>query len=1017
MSRFIALAAAAAFSLSLVGANGCGGNNRPGRLPPGVNPGLSTEVVSTYAEPLIVDWDSGHRTDLEVLTRDRIAVVRYQKNAIKMLKDCSLEGEYGYVGVNKKEDVIRMDSLDEVAANLPGIFATAGAKLGAEMQKGSTIDLGLVTVGKRTAVRTSAERSELKGECDGATHFVRGATIGAFAVQTGQKSKLATVAGLFGAGLEARSTNSSSVSNKDGSIQKCDSATTDAKNAPEGCGSLLRLELRPFDAPKKVARKDDKGSVVKADEIPECSPGLVWDGSKCASKNATKSFACTGKDQAQCRSQCEKNNAKSCTQLARLFRNAGKDPIQAVEFFKKACRLGDEAACAEHGWHLLNGIDVLADKFKAFETFQKACTAGDGLGCSFLAGMHRAGIAPEATPQKAFSLFKRACDGGLSEGCVEFGTMYEKGIGTTRDAKKALTIYERTCRADNPDACAHAGSLFTNERRGAGLDRQKARELFTTSCDKGSALGCTELGNMFFGGAGLERDKQSEHDSEAAKLYEKACGLWGGAEGCARLGNMLIKGWGVKRDSFRGVQRIEEGCSKGSGFACAELGKIYAGGIYKARDPVKAYEYYQKACSLFDGEGCRLIAQLYRNGEGVARDSKRSHEFFERGCKTGHLPSCHQVAVDLYQAVGTTRDLTKALNYYENACGGGFAKSCNEVGFLYDKGEGGVKQDKQKAAQSFEKGCEWGDGWSCENLGRYIEQKIYKAPSQDRALDLFAKACEAAEGDPTACARLANRYFNGVGIEKDAMKGIQFLRRGCDAKRDNQSCVQLADVYRVGKFGAATNATEAIKYYDRACLGRVESACESKAEMYAKGLGVSANPTEAARIRQQSCDRGNTIGCRNLALMYKEGVGVPKKDPAMAATLHEKACNLRSNADCYELALMYEKGEGVKQDGKRVASLFQRACGFGNYEACSNLGYYIFKGAADHKKDTTIGLARLRQGCSSYSWRYKDEKEKIKNVWSCGALKRLNQKLDGPNATGAPGYKPPPSYYGAGQKM
>ena len=159
MSRFIALAAAAAFSLSLVGANGCGGNNRPGQLPPGVNPGLSTEVISTYAEPLIVDWDSGHRTDLEVLTRDRIAVVRYQKNAIKMLKDCSLEGEYGYVGVNKKEDIIRMDSLDEVAANLPGIFATAGAKLGAEMQKGSTIDLGLVTVGKRTAVRTSAERA------------------------------------------------------------------------------------------------------------------------------------------------------------------------------------------------------------------------------------------------------------------------------------------------------------------------------------------------------------------------------------------------------------------------------------------------------------------------------------------------------------------------------------------------------------------------------------------------------------------------------------------------------------------------------------------------------------------------------------------------------------------------------------------------------------------------------------------------------------------------------------------
>jgi TPR repeat protein len=1025
MSRFVAFAVVAGVTLSMVGASACGPKAGPGPNPPTPINGLRADVVSTYAEPLIVDWESDQRADLEALTRKGgIAVVRYQKNAIKMLKDCSLEGGYGYVGVTPKEDIIRYDSMDEVAANLPGIFAAGGAQLGAEMQKGSTIDIGWVIVGKKTADRPLAKRSELKGECEGATHFVRGATIGAFAVQSGERSKVSTVASLFGAGGSFKTGSSKLVGKKDGELASCKASSTEAPKPPEGCGALWKIELRPFDEPKKAATKDEKGSLVKTDDIPECDSGFVWDGKKCASKATAKAFACSGRDEGQCRSQCEKSNAKSCTQLARIYRNAGKDPIQAVEFFKKACGLGDEAACAEHGWHLLNGIDVNADKFKAFEAFEKACNAGDGLGCSFLAGMHRSGAAPEATPEKAFNLFKRACNGGLSEGCVELGTMYEKGVGTPRDAKKALTIYERACRAENPDGCAHQGSLFTNERRGAGLDRQKAISLFKSACDKGSALGCTELGNMYFGGAGMEREKQSENDAEAAKLYEKACKMWGGAEGCARLGNLMIKGWGVKRDTYNGVLNIEKGCAKGSGHACAELGKVYQYGVYKPRDAVKAYEYYQKSCSLFEGEGCRLIAQLYRGeaGAGVARDDKRSHDFYEKGCRTGHLVSCHQVAVDLYNGAGVKPDYARALTHYENACTGGYAKSCNEVGFLYDKGQGGVKQDKVKAAQWFEKGCEWGDGWSCENLGRYIEAKIHKAPSQARALDLFGKACEAAEGDPTACARLANRYFNGVGVEKDPMKGIQYLRRGCEVKRDKHSCSQLGELYRSSRYGVSTNFTEALKYFDRACSSRVESACDAKADMYAAGQGVAPNPTEAARIRKESCDRGNTIGCRNLAKMYRDGIGVPKKDPAMAATLHDKACLMRSNADCYELALMYDKGEGVKAEGKKVAELFQRACAFGNYEACANMGYFMYRGSADQKKDTTLGLSKLRSGCSNYSWRFKDEKDKVKNVWSCGALKKLNQKLEAPAAKPTPGYPPspapPPGYYGGGtQKM
>lgn len=1009
MSRVLGLVASGVGVLGLVvGAGACGSP------PPPIDPGglggggPSTEVISTYAEPLIVDWSSDHRTDLEVLTRDRIAVVRYQKNAITMLKDCTLEGNYGYVGVTKKEDILRYDSLDEVAANLPGLFALGGAKLGADMERGTTIDIGLVIVGKRTAVRTNAERAELQGECDGATHFVRGATIGAFAVQTGERSKVGTVAGLFGAEASYTTKSSKLISKKDGSLDACKGSSTEAPKAPEGCGSLLRLELRPLDVPKAAAR-DAAGKPIAASEVPECGDGLVWDGGKCASKVTTKSFACSGRDEAQCRAQCDKSNAKSCTQLATLYRNAGKDQLQAVAFFKKACGLGDDSACAEFGSHLLHGIGVQPDRFRAFETFQKACTAGDALGCSFLGDMHRSGTAPDSKVDQAFSLFKRACSGGLSQGCVELGVMYEQGVATPRDYKQAISQYERACRVDNQDGCAHMGILYSSDRKGVGLDRAKAMEYFRTACDKNSALGCTELGNTYVRGAGMDSKKQSENDKEAARLYEKACGLWGGAEGCARLGTLMVYGWGVTKDTYAGVVNFEKGCNQGSGYACVELGKVYAAGRLRARDPVRAFEYYEKACNLFEGEGCRLIGLLYGNGEGVAKDDRRAHEFFERGCRTGHPRSCYEVGQDFYRGTGVSPDHKKAVAHFEHSCSGGYADSCNDLGALYAMGKG-VPKDEQKAAQLYEMGCEAGSAKACDNLGLFIENGTYKASSKERALELFGQACD--KGDSSACYRLASRYR----ATREVLKAVQYYRKGC-GKSHYVSCLVLGDMYRSGYSGVPQDYREAMKYYNEACWGRTESGCEAKADMYAQGQGVPKDPAMAAKLRSESCNRGSTRSCRSLALMYKDGVGVPKKDLEAAAKLHEKACYLRSSLDCYELAVAHDKGDGVKKDQKLVAKFFQRACTFGSSEACSNLGYFIFKGAAEYTKDPTLGVSKLRYGCSNFSTRWREEKEKIKNVWACGALKRLNQKLQGPAPVGLP---PPLGGYGQGagtQKM
>ena len=84
-----------------------------------------------------------------------LAVVSYDCKSLKVLNGCKVEGTYEFAGVSRKEQVVQMTSADELAANLP----LSVAKLSAEMQRGKSIDLAIVMVGKRSATRSRSSRT------------------------------------------------------------------------------------------------------------------------------------------------------------------------------------------------------------------------------------------------------------------------------------------------------------------------------------------------------------------------------------------------------------------------------------------------------------------------------------------------------------------------------------------------------------------------------------------------------------------------------------------------------------------------------------------------------------------------------------------------------------------------------------------------------------------------------------------------------------------------------------------
>ncbi len=280
-------------------------------------------------QPLVVDMRSSDRSDFELAMNEGVAVVSYNCKELHLLRSCSLKGGYAFKGVSRKEDMVQLESKDEVAANMP----VSGAKLSAGMKSGSTLDLALVTVGKKRASAHDVSKADLEGDCKEATHIVRGAYVGAFAMGTGTLGHAQAVAELFGAGVSGSSRSDRQATTKDGDITSCRQATKDASAPPEDCQAILRLDLAPLrEAPRPGSDESDEASMSAStpapppmdahastssgahgkkprpgsaassspapprastsaappppaeDEAPQCPPGMAWTGVKCKAK-------------------------------------------------------------------------------------------------------------------------------------------------------------------------------------------------------------------------------------------------------------------------------------------------------------------------------------------------------------------------------------------------------------------------------------------------------------------------------------------------------------------------------------------------------------------------------------------------------------------------------------------------------------------------------------------------------------------------------------------------------------
>jgi TPR repeat protein len=521
------------------------------------------EVEATAAaEPLVVDWKPEQRGDLEEAMHDGVAVVAYSCQGIKLLKECKLDGNYGYLGMTRREQVVRLSNSDELRANLPSMGGALAAKIGGEMERGATLDIAMVMVGKKRTTWATASKDDLKGTCEGATHFVRSAMVGAFAMDTGTKAKARVTGEVFGVGAAAGSSSEKSVKNKEGDIGDCQTAAPDSPKAPAQCGAAVRLVLSPIAAGAKQGEKPAEAkpvdpATVAAPEV-ACPKGLVMAEGKCTAPKADLPFQCKAGDAAECTAQCDKGHLGSCTSIGVMLasgRGASRDAAKAAPALKKACDGSEAAACTWLGRLTAEGAGVAKDAAAANALFDKGCVGGDAPGCT---AEGKALVATDAA--KAATLLEKGCAGGDDAGCAAAAPLFAEGRGVKADVAKAAGFYKRACDGTDAASCNALGQLHE-----LGKDVRKdpiyATMLYRRGCFRMNAQACTSLARMDLGGA------PGGIPDEGKRVLDQGC-MWRDSLACA----ILKVGFGDSRPVFPDVaqsQALQRSCDGGSARDCS----------------------------------------------------------------------------------------------------------------------------------------------------------------------------------------------------------------------------------------------------------------------------------------------------------------------------------------------------------------------------------------------------------------------------------------------------------------
>jgi TPR repeat protein len=132
-------------------------------------------------------------------------------------------------------------------------------------------------------------------------------------------------------------------------------------------------------------------------------------------------------------------------------------------------------------------------------------------------------------------------------------------------------------------------------------------------------------------------------------------------------------------------------CTRGNRGACAVMGFV-------------------SRCQQSDAAACDSAGNVYLGGVGVDKDLKRAQAYWTQACQI--RPSLGTGYAIKMNGLGNN---AAAQSFLDMACQGD-ATQCALIAAILQKGAGGMPRDDAKAHAFLDRGCQAGDGTSCQML-------------------------------------------------------------------------------------------------------------------------------------------------------------------------------------------------------------------------------------------------------------------------------------------------------------
>lgn len=202
------------------------------------------------------------------------------------------------------------------------------------------------------------------------------------------------------------------------------------------------------------------------------------------------------------------------------------------------------------------------------------------------------------------------------------------------------------------------------------------------------------------------------------------------------------------------------------------------------------------------------------------------------------------------------------------------------------------------------------------------------------AAEWFRKAAE--QGSADAQNYLGHLYQNGLGVEEDDEEAVRWYRQSAELG-NIYAQYNIGWCYESGE-GVGQDYAEALKWYELAAGKGVDDAMVAIGRMYQDGRGVEQDYSEALKWYQRAAEAGNAIGRNQLGSLYLNAQGVTQ-DYAEAMRWFREAAKQDLPEAINSIGYMYDHGLGVSRNQIEAMRLYRKSAELGSNVAMYNVAF------------------------------------------------------------------------------